>query len=413
MEVTRFTLGNGLRVVHNHDKSTAMVAVDLLYGVGSRDESPDMTGLAHLFEHLMFGGSVNVPDFDAALQRAGGMSNAWTSTDFTNFYDVLPAHNVETAFWLESDRLLAPSLSTEVLEVQKSVVIEEFKQQCLNRPYGDMGHRTRALSFTTHPYRWPVLGLDFSHIEKVTEADAVEFFYSRYSPENAILSVSGNVDVDTVIRLAEKWFGSIPRREPWRVVRKPEPLQTSPRTAEASGPVPQTALTVTYPMDGYGTRQYYGADLLTDLLANGTSSRFYRNLAMGTDLFSEIDASILGSEDPGLLMVNARLTRSSDADVRHALDLIDGELDSAIASGFTDHEIERAVNRMESAAMFANLNYLAKAQVMASAEYHGEHPDRQIENYRRLTHGDLLLTAREIIRPSARNLLIYRPSSQS
>lgn len=413
MEVTRFTLDNGLRVVHNHDKSTAMVAVDLLYGVGARDESPHMTGLAHLFEHLMFGGSANVPDFDAALQRAGGMSNAWTSNDFTNFYDVLPAHNVETAFWLESDRMLSPRLSSDVLEVQKSVVIEEFKQQCLNRPYGDMGHLIRQLSYTTHPYRWPVIGLDFSHIEKVTESDAREFFYSRYSPSNAVLAVSGNVDLDTVRRLAQKWFGSIPARPTAPAAYSPEPLQTSPRFAEASGNVPHIALTITYPMDGYGSPDYFGADLLTDLLANGTSSRFYRNLAMGSDMFSEIDASITGSEDPGLLMINARLNGSGDDDIRKALSLIDGELQSVLSTPFTPHEVERAVNRMESAAMFSNLNYLSKAQVMASAEYHGENPDRQIDNYRRLSPDDILLTARRIIRPDSRNLLIYRPSSQS
>ncbi len=408
MDVTRFTLDNGLKVVHNHDKSTAMVAVDLLYGVGARDESPDMTGLAHLFEHLMFGGSANVPEFDAALQRAGGMSNAWTSNDFTNFYDVIPVHNIETAFWLESDRMLNPLLSTEVLNVQKSVVVEEFKQ-CLNQPYGDMGHKLRELSYKTHAYRWPVIGIDFSHIERVNERDVEEFFYSHYVPNNAVLAVSGNVDVETVKRLSDKWFGSIAPRDVAPRQCMPEPRQTAPRQSEVSGHMPHIALTISYPMGEYGSRQYYGADLLTDLLANGTSSRFYRNLAMGSDLFAEIDASILGSEDPGLLMVNARLNGSSDSDIDRAVELIDNEIEVAITQKFTPYELERAVNRMESAAMFANLNYLSKAQVMATAEYHGEEPDGLFDNYRKLTPDDILLTAQEIFELSRRNMLIYRP----
>lgn len=411
MEVTRFSLSNGLRVVHNRDASTAMVAVDVLYDVGSRDESPEMTGLAHLFEHLMFGGSINVTDFDGELQKAGGMSNAWTSNDFTNFYDVLPAHNVETAFWLESDRMLSLAFNERSLEVQRSVVIEEFKQQCLNRPYGDMDHHLRGVVYSKHPYRTPVIGKDFSHIEKVTIDDVKRFFESHYAPNNAILSVSGNVDEATVRRLAEKWFGDIPRRSIAPRAYAPEPFQTMPREKEVRGNVPLVALTMAYPMDGYGTKQYVAADLLTDLLANGPASRFYRRLTMSGGVFAEADASILGSEEPGMLLVNAKLQRGSDEDINEAIALLDRELGEVVENVASQHDLTRAVNRMESAAMFANLNYLSKAQTLAMAEYHGEDINRQIEKYRDLMPEDVRSAAREIIEPTRRSLLIYRPLS--
>ena len=210
IETTRFELGNGLRFVHNYDGNTAMVAVNVLYNVGARDERGDLTGLAHLFEHLMFGGSVNIPDFDGAIERAGGKNNAWTSNDFTNFYDILPAQNAETAFWLESDRMLSPSFADRTLEVQRSVVTEEFKQQCLNRPYGDLSHHLRKLVYTAHPYSWPVIGKTPEHIARVTPQDTREFFFSHYAPNNAVVAVSGNITAEETRRLAEKWFGDIP-----------------------------------------------------------------------------------------------------------------------------------------------------------------------------------------------------------
>lgn len=410
MQVNRFTLDNGLRVIHNQDTSTAMVAVNVLYDVGARDESPELTGLAHLFEHLMFGGSVNIPDFDAPLQKAGGMSNAWTSNDFTNFYDVIPAHNVETAFWLESDRMLSLAFNPHALEVQRSVVIEEFKQQCLNRPYGDMGHHIRALSYRTHPYRYPVIGRDISDIERVSDDDVRQFYYAHYAPGNAILSVCGNVSFDRVRELAQRWFAPIARRNVAARVHPVEPVQTSTRYAEASGCVPNTAIAITYHMDGYGTKQYFAADLLTDLLANGSSSRFYRRLALGTDMFAEVDASILGSEEPGLLMINAKLHRGGEADIERAVNAIKTELDEMVTTEVTDYELTRAVNRMESAAMFANLNYLGRAQLLAMTEYHGEDVNHLIDPYRALTPADIRETAADIIDHSRCSTFIYHPA---
>lgn len=409
IETTRFELGNGLRFVHNYDGNTAMVAVNVLYNVGARDERGDLTGLAHLFEHLMFGGSVNIPDFDGAIERAGGKNNAWTSNDFTNFYDILPAQNAETAFWLESDRMLSPSFADRTLEVQRSVVTEEFKQQCLNRPYGDLSHHLRKLVYTTHPYRWPVIGKTPEHITRVTPQDTREFFFSHYAPNNAVVAVSGNITAEETRRLAEKWFGDIPRREiaPRGYGREPE--QTSARHAEVSGHVPSTDITIAYPMEGYGTKQYYCADLLTDLMANGESSIFYRELLMESDLFTSVDASILGSEEPGMLMLNMRLRENGADNERRAIETVNAKVEEIAGRDFSTGQLTRAINRMESAMTFNNVSYLAKAQALAMCEYHNEEINDTIARYRELTGADLRECARDIFRPERANTLIYRP----
>lgn len=410
IEVNRFTLPNGLRVVHNYDGATAMVAVDVLYGVGARNESPELTGLAHLFEHLMFGGSVNIPDFDAAIERAGGKNNAWTSNDFTNFYDVVPAQNVETAFWLESDRMLGLAFSDKALEVQRSVVTEEFKQQCLNRPYGDESHYLRRLVYNVHPYQWPVIGKTPEHIAKVTQNDVRDFFYRHYGPDNAILSVSGCITFDRVKELAEKWFGPIPAIGFKRPMLPVEPEQTAPRMAEATGRIPATDLVMAYRMDGYGTEQYFAADLITDLLSNGQSSRFYRNLLIDTDLFSSVDASIVGSEDPGMLLVMGRLANEGPDAEKAAVAAINSEIKKLIDGDVTDFELTRAVNRMESAHMFDNLNYLSKAQNLALAEYHEEKLGDNIARCRALDRAAVASHAAEIFNPDHLSTLIYRPA---
>lgn len=409
INVNKFTLDNGLRVVHNYDGTTAMVALDILYGVGARNEVPEMTGLAHLFEHLMFGGSINIPDFDARIEQAGGKNNAWTSNDFTNFYDILPAQNVETAFWLESDRMLSLAFSDRALEVQKSVVIEEFKQQCLNQPYGDESHHLRRLVYERHPYSWPVIGKDPSHIERVTQDDVRRFFAANYAPDNAVLAISGNVGFDRVRELAEKWFGPIPRRDISHPALPVEPAQAAPRFAEVTGHVPATDIVIAYRMDGYGTEQYFAADLITDLLANGTSSRFYRRLLMGTDLFSSVDASITGSEDPGMLMLTARLCKEGEEAERAAIDAINAEVGRLKEGDAGEREITRAINRMESARMFEHLSYMAKAQSLAFAEYHGEDINAHIAPYRALTPERVACHCRLLFNPDSSSTLIYRP----
>ena len=425
IDFNRFTLSNGLRVIHNYDPTTAMVAVNVLYNVGSRDEDPSMTGLAHLFEHLMFGGSANIPDFDAEIERAGGMNNAWTSNDFTNFYDVAPARNFETLLWLESDRMLGLAFSEKSLEVQRNVVIEEFKQTHLNRPYGDLFHKLRSLVYRTHPYSIPTIGKEPAHIEKVTRDDVRDFFYSHYAPNNAVLAISGNVTPDQVRRGVERWFDSIPRRDIKPRTYQPEPLPDAPRELEVRGHVPQTCVVVAYPMPGYGQPGYIECDLITDILASGRSSRFYRRLLLGGDLFTSADASIIGSEEPGMLMLKGYLEDPSEATARKAverlmseaselcyqasrLDRLSYNLTEARPGGVTPYEVERAINRFASDFTFSSLSYLQRAQALAMAEMHGEDINEIVPAYRRVTTAMIATTARRVIDPAHASTVIYR-----
>lgn len=407
IEVNRFTLPNGLRVIHNYDSATAMVALNVLYNVGGRDEHPEMTGLAHLFEHLMFGGSVNIPDYDSSIEAAGGMNNAWTSNDFTNFYDIVPAQNAETAFWLESDRMLSLAFSDKALEVQRSVVIEEFKQQCLNRPYGDLSHHLGKLIYQSHPYRYPVIGKEIGHIERVTQDDIRDFFYSHYAPNNAVLAVSGNIKIEETYRLALKWFGEIPRREiaPRRYL--PEPYPDSPRFAAATGKVPQTAVVVAFRMPEYSSPDYIVCDIITDLLAAGRSARFYRNLLMNTDKFTEVDASISGYNESGFLMLNAKLRDGADADAAAAA-MINESLRLAMGD-VSEYELERTINRFESNYTFSNISFLAKAQALAQCEMNGEDINGVVERYRTITLEDVSRVAASVISPDRGCTLIYSP----
>ena len=409
IEYNTFTLPNGLRIVHNYDSATAMVALNVMYDVGARDENPELTGLAHLFEHLMFGGSVNIPDFDGAIENAGGMNNAWTSNDYTNFYDIVPAHNAETAFWVESDRMLALAFSDKALEVQRHVVIEEFKQTCLNRPYGDMSHHLRAMLYKVHPYRYPVIGKEISHIEKVTQDDVREFFYSHYAPNNAVLSVSGSITFEETIRLAEKWFGPIPRREISPRRYQSEPVQTEECWTEASGNVPQVAVVRAFKMPAYGEKNYIECDIITDLLASGRSSRFYRNLLMKTGLFTEVDASIIGSDEPGFMMFNAKLTGEDDASVEKSIEAMMGEAQKLIDGDVSEYELTRTINRFESNFLFSSMGFMAKAQSLANHEMHSEDINGIVERYRSVTTDDIARVAREIFNPQHTSTLVYRP----
>lgn len=411
IKVNRATLTNGLRIVHHHDPSTAMVALNVLYDTGARDESPDLTGLAHLFEHLMFGGSANVPDFDGELTRAGGVSNAWTGNDFTNFYEVAPAHNAETLFHIESDRMLAPAVSESTLEVQRSVVIEEFKQQCLNRPYGDMGHRLREMVYgpSAHPYSWPVIGKSFDHIRRITRADVIDWWTQHYSPSNAVLAITGNIDFDRAMYLTRKWFGDIPARP---VVPRNLPAiaeNTASVRSDMTGPVPATAVTLAWLTDPYGTMAYTAADAITDLLAAGKASRFYRSLVMDPDsIFTEADASVTGAEHRGMLMLNGRL-KTETVDPDQAIGRLVDEARSIINRPPDDYELQRYKNRQASLFVMSNMDYLSKARTIAMAEMHGEAPGAQLARYLALTTGDIVETARQIMdRQPA--IIVYRPN---
>ena len=407
IELNHFTLSNGLRVVHNHDSATAMVALNILYNVGARDENENLTGLAHLFEHLMFGGSINIPDFDQAMEQAGGWNNAWTSNDFTNFYDVLPAQNAETAFWLESDRMLSLAFSDKALEVQRSVVIEEFKEVCLNKPYGDMAHHLRDLVYTSHPYRFPTIGKEISHIEKVTQDDVIKFFHSHYAPNNAVLAISGNISLEETKRLAEKWFSDIPQREIMPRTYTPEPTQTAPRRKIVTADVPQAVLIKAYHMPGHGHKDYIPCDIITDLLASGRSARFYRNLLMGTDLFTEIDASITGSDEPGYLMLSARLRENSDSAIQQAEETIENEIQKLWNNTITEYELTRTINRFESNNTFSTIGFLPKAQAMAMGEMQGEDINQITSKYRAVTIEQIQQVAEQVLSPNNCSTLVY------
>lgn len=398
LKINRLTLDNGLRIVHNQDTTTAMAATNLMFDTGARDESPDLTGIAHLFEHLMFGGSANVDDFDGTLTRAGGSSNAWTSNDFTSFWNFVPAHNVETLFYLESDRLLRPALSEASVDVQRSVVIEEFKQQCLNRPYGRTSHHLRAMVYPeTHPYSWPVIGKTPEHVAKASADDMRRWFERQYAPGNAVLAVTGNVEWDTVVAMVHHWFDDIPAR-PTPERNLPEvPDLTADIRREVTDNVPATVITLAWLTDGFGTKGHFAADAITDVLAASKASRFYQQLVVnGPGWFADVDAMITGSEHRGMLMVNARLSRE-DVDVDSAIDLLLTKVNALTAlDPVSEHELQRLKNRQSSMFVLGNLDYLSRAQTLASAEIHHLDPLDPLGAYLDLTVDDITRSANDI-----------------
>lgn len=412
MDISRFTLPNGLRVVHNYDPRTAMAAVDVLYDVGARDERRELTGIAHLFEHLMFGGSEHEPDFNGAIERAGGVNNAWTSPDFTNFYDLMPAQNVEAALRVESDRMLGLGFSPDVLRVQSSVVVEEFRQTVLNRPYGRVMHELRDMAYApSHPYSWPVIGLVTEHIERVTEADVRSWFYSHYAPNNAVLAVSGNVGPDELRRMVEKWFGPIPRRH---IAPRQLPAQVWRQGGErrvVRDNVPSPYVLVGFPMPARNEPGYTECDMLTDILAAGRASRLRMHLVAGhPDLIAEADASIMGSEHEGLLMLDCRVVPDDHAAADSALELLlDAARRTAAPGDITDRELERVRRRFEARHAADSLSAVENARRLAEAEMHGETPDTELERRRAVTTADLTRWARRIFTEAPMSSLIVMP----
>ncbi|MCD7710500.1 MAG: insulinase family protein [Porphyromonadaceae bacterium] len=407
MAVNKYQLPNGLRLLHHSDYNTQMVALNTLYDVGSRDESPDCTGFAHLFEHLMFGGSIHIPDFDVELQRAGGENNAWTSNDVTNYYTIVPKQNVRTAFWLESDRMMGLEFSQHSLDVQKSVVIEEFKQRTLNQPYGDMQLLIRELAYQSHPYRWPVIGRDIRHIEKATLDEVKTFFYNHYAPNNAILAVVGNISFEETLQLTEEWFEPIEKRNiPLRQIT-PEPEQQSARWKEVVRDVPSDAIVKAYHMGRRCDEDYQNADLMSDILSNGRSSRLFRHLVMEKQLFTAIDASITGDMDAGLFLINGRLNKG--VSMGQASDAIEEELDRLCREPVPEQEIAKMVHKFETGYLFSNLSYVDKAANLSYYELlsQAEDIDREVEKYRRITPETMQCTAQTIFRTNNANTLCY------
>ena len=383
--VNKYQFLNGLRLLHHADSNTRMVAINLLYDVGARDESPDCTGFAHLFEHLMFGGSLHIPDFDTALQKAGGENNAWTSNDITNYYTIVPRQNVETAFWLESDRMLGLDFSQHSLDVQKAVVMEEFKQRTLNQPYGDIPAIIRELAYREHPYRWPVIGRDISHIEKATLEDVRSFFYNHYAPNNAILAVVGDISFEEALRLSEKWFSPIEKRNIAPRCILPEPEQEAPRYKEVVRDIPSDAIVKAYHMGRRCDADYQTCDLMSDILSNGRSSRLFRRLVMEKSLFTSIDASITGDIDEGLFLINGRLNQG--VSLQQADEAIEEELGRLCRESASEQEISKMVHKFETGYLFSNLSYVDKAANLSYFELidAAESIDREVEKYYRIT----------------------------
>ena len=385
IEINRHTLSNGLRIVHSEDKNTQMVALNVLYNVGARDEHPDHTGFAHLFEHLMFGGSVNIPDYDTHVQNAGGENNAWTNNDITNYYITLPRQNVETGFWLESDRMLSLDFNEKSLEVQRHVVVEEFKQRNLNQPYGDVGHLVRGLVYKAHPYQWPTIGKEPAHIENATLDEVKDFFFRFYAPNNAILAVTGNISFEDTVALAEKWFGPIPRRDVKPRNLPVEPQQTEERRLTVERNVPVDALHMVFHKCDRLHPDYYVFDILSDLLSAGRSSRLIQHLVVERQVFGSIDAYISGSIDAGMFYVVGKLAPGITLEEAEAA--VWQELEAMKTEDIAEEELEKVKNRYESEQIFSNINYLNVATNLAFFELIGQAEDinHEVEKYRAVT----------------------------
>lgn len=408
IKLNRHILDNGLRILHHRDDSTQMVALNLLYDVGARDEDPQRTGFAHLFEHLMFGGSVNIPEFDTPLQIAGGENNAWTSNDITNFYTVVPAYNVETAFWLESDRMLSLAFTPRSLDVQKQVVIEEFKQRNLNQPYGDMDLLLRPLAYKVHPYAWPTIGKDISHIEGATLDEVKSFFFRYYAPNNAILSVSGHISFDETVRLCEKWFAPIERRNVPKRNLPVEPLQNERRSMEVERNVPLDAIKMAFHIGKRTDVDYHCYDTLSDILSNGNSSRLFRNLVTDKKIFAEADASITGDLDSGLFLLSGKLLPG--VTMKDGEEALLEELDRLVTEKVGEEELLKVVHKFESNDMFSNINYLNKATNLAYYELFdkAESINTEVDKYYNLTPGRLQEAARKAFVATNCSVVYYK-----
>lgn len=413
IEFEKFTLENGLKVIVHEDPDTEIAAINILYDVGSRDENQDKTGFAHLFEHLMFGGSKNVPSYDEPLQRVGGENNAFTSPDITNYYLSLPSNNLETGFWLESDRMLALSFDPKVLEVQRNVVIEEFKQRYLNQPYGDIWLKLRPLCYHEHSYKWPTIGEKIEHIEDATLDDVKDFFYKFYAPNNAILVVSGKVKTEEVRSLSKKWFGPIPRRDTPERSLKPEPQQNSKRFLEVEADVPLSALYKTYHMSGRTSPDFHSEDLISDILGRGKSSRLYQSLVKDKKIFNSLSAYITGSIDPGLLVISGKVNPEFTLEESEAeVDKIAQALTKAPVSA---DEIEKVKNQAESTIIFSEIGALNKAMNLAFFELLGDASliNKESEEIQKITPEDVLESAKRILRQENSSTLYYRAKSKS
>ena len=407
IQYERFTLENGLRVIVHEDKSTPMAVVNVIYDVGAKDENPGKTGFAHLFEHLMFGGSINIPDYDEPLQMAGGENNAFTTNDLTNYYCQLPAENIETAFWLESDRMLSLAFDENSLEVQRKVVCEEFKEHYINKPYGDVSKLIRELAYTVHPYRWQTIGKELKHVEDVQLQDVKDFFCKHYTPANAILVVAGNVTLAQVTILAEKWFAPIPAGIKYERNLPQEPAQTAERKLEVKAKVPLNALYKTWHIYPRLDERYYVCDLITEILGGGGSSRLFQALVKEKKLFSNIDCSHYGSTDAGLLVIEGKLIQGIDMKLAEAA--VMEEIERLLAEGITENELQKVKNKTESMMAFEDMSVMNRATSLAMYELLGdaELMNTELERYQAVTADELIVESNIVFNNNNCSTLYY------
>lgn len=403
----RFILENGLRVLVHEDKSTPLIAMNILYDVGSRDEDPSATGLAHLFEHLMFGGSKNIPDFDTPLQLVGGENNAFTNNDITNYYLTVPADNIETAFWLESDRMLELDFSQKNLDTQKNVVLEEFNQRYLNQPYGDAILKLRPLAYKIHPYRWPTIGMDTAHVRNVELDQIIHFFFSHYAPNNAVLALTGNIDYDLAFRLSEKWFGPIERRAVQERSLPQEPLQNEERIIDIEKDVPSNALYKVWHIGPRNNQDFYTLDLVTDLLAGGESGRLHTTLVREKKMFSEINAYLTADIDPGLIIVQGKLMKGIRID--QANEAVNEVIQGLLIKNGIMVEMEKVKNKFESSTVFSNTSILNKAANLSYFELLGnpELINNEVDSYRNVGYPMVTEAVEKYFRPTNCSTINY------
>ena len=413
IDFKEFTLDNGLRVIVHEDLTTPLAVLNVLYNVGSRDEDEHQTGFAHLFEHLMFSGSVNIPVYDEPLQRVGGENNAFTSPDITNYYLSLPAQNLETGFWLESDRMLGLAFDENGLAVQRKVVIEEFKQNYLNQPYGDVWLKFRPLAYQVHPYRWPTIGSEPAHIANAVMDDVKAFFAKHYSPANAILVVAGNVTVEKGKELAEKWFGPIPAGNKYERNLPQEPVQQEARTLRHQADVPLSALYKTYHMPGRLADNYHAIDLISDMLGRGKSSRLYNRLVKEQKLFNSISASVTGSIEPGQLIIQGKLNQGVDLETANrAIEEVNQELMERLVD---EEELNKVKNQAETSIVFSEVELLNRAMSLAFYKLLGDAAlvNQESEKVQAVTPEDVLANAKDVLRPTNCSTLFYEADPTS
>ena len=408
IEYKKKILANGLTVVVNRDPVSKLAAVNILYKVGARNENPERTGFAHLFEHLMFRGTRRIPNFDLPVQMACGDNNAFTNNDYTDFYITLPKDNVETALWLESDRMEGLDITPEKLETEKRVVIEEFRQRYLNQPYGDQPMLLRALAYKVHPYRWATIGLTPDHIAGATLDDVQAFYRTHYHPSNAILSISADFDEERMLDLAEKWFAPLADRT---VASQPiprEPDQEAPRREEVERNVPATTLSMAFHMGSRTSQDFYTADLVSDLLSGGDSSRLYKHMVQEQRLLASVNAYISGDIDPGLFVFTGQLLPGTAPEQAEAA--FRAEIEALQSIPASDYEVEKVKNKFEANTLFGELNVMNKAMNLGFYEMLGDLPlvNGEVAAYRAVTTGDILTFSRRTFRPENCSTLIYK-----